>query len=209
MTAADSMTSTPTTTSTPATTAVRVGATATLLGSLAFISTVAAGGDLSARESFLLPVGIVGSAIATAGLAVLLWSLPPLLVRLPRWVSATVVAALGFTLALTWFDATAIVGIASTTTDPVFDAIGSSAGVSALFVPKSLLGVVAFGSLAFHGLRAGVLGRAGAALIGLGAVVYLLPPYPPGLVLVSIGLLVATRHTVHTVHAGMAEPRRS
>ena len=114
----------------------------------------------------------------------------------PRRVSTprlTVGSARAVTLARTWFDATAIVGIASTTTDPVFDAIGSSAGVSALFVPKSVLGLVAFGSLAISGRRSGTLGRAGAALIGLGAVVYLLPPYPPGLVLVSIGLLVAAR----------------
>jgi hypothetical protein len=135
----------------------------------------------------------VGSAIATAGLALLIWCLPAFLLRVPRWVVALVGAALAFTLALRWFDATAIVGIASTTTDPVFDDIGSSAGVSALFVPKSVLGLVAFAALAISGRRSGTLGRAGAALIGLGAVVYLLPPYPPGLVLVSIGLLVAAR----------------
>lgn len=194
-TAATSPTTTSSAPTSSPTTAVRIGATATLLGSLAFISTVAAGGDLSARESFLLPVGIVGSAIATVGLAVLIWCLPAFLVGVQRRVVAMVGAALAFTLALTWFDATAIVGIASTTTDPVFDDIGSSAGVSALFVPKSVLGLVAFAALAIFGRRSGTLGRAGAALIGLGAVVFLLPPYPPGLVLVSIGLLVAARGT--------------
>lgn len=173
--------------------AVRTGAAATLLGSLLFISTVAVTGDLSPRESFLVPLGVAGSAVAAAGLVVLIVFVPRLLRGLPLWVCAVLVGALAFTLALAWFDATAIVGVAGHTSDAVFDDIGASGGLVAFMAPKSVLGLVGFGALAWHGSRAGAFGRGTAVLFGLGALAFVLPPFPPGLVLVSIGLVAASR----------------
>lgn len=170
-----------------------LGAAATLLGSLAFISTVVSKDGLSSREAFLLPVGIAGCVVATVGLVLLLTWLPRFLHDLPGWVVGSVGAALAFTLVLTWFDATGVVAIASETDDATFDRIGSAAGTVALMAPKSLASLVGFGALAVTGLRAGLLGRGPAVLIGLGALASVLPPFPPGLVLVSLGLLVAVR----------------
>lgn len=178
---------------------VRIGAAATALGSLAFLSTVVTGGDLGPRESFLLPAGVVGSGIAAVGLVLLVHSVPRLFATLPGWVPGSVTAALAATLVLAWFDATAVVGIATATTDPVFDGIGASAGVLALMVPKAVLGPVAFGALAVVGRRRGVLGTGAAALIGLAAPVSVLPPFPPGLLVVSAGLLVAAGDRARTV----------
>lgn len=191
---------TPATTSTPPTatrppvpsTSVRVGAIAALIGSLAFISTVVSSQGLSPREAFLLPMGVIGSVVASVGMVVLIHGLPRHLVPVPRWVSSLVLAALAFTLALTWFDASAIVGIATATSDAQFDAIGASTGVTVLFVPKAVLGLTGFTSLAVRGFRAGLFGRGSAALVGLGGLAFALPPFPPGLALVSAGLLLAT-----------------
>lgn len=174
-------------------TALRAAAVASLLGSLAFISTVVSAQGLSAREAFLLPVGVVGSGIAALGLSLLVWASSRVLVGVPAWVGAAVVAALCFTVAVAWFDATAIVGIAASTSDSGFDTIGSSAGLTALFVPKSVLGLVGFGALAVTGRRAGVLSRSSAVLFGVGAVAFALPPFPPGVVVVSVAFLLAAR----------------
>lgn len=172
---------------------VRVGGAATVLGSLAFVSTVVTGGDLSPRESFLVPTAVVGSGVAAVGLVLLIHFVPRLFATLPGWVLGLVVAALAATLVLAWFDATGVVGIATATTDPVFDDIGASVGLLALMAPKSVLGLIGFGALAVVGRRSGVLGTSAAVLLGLGALVSLLPPFPPGLLLISAGLLVAAR----------------
>ena len=174
--------------------AVQVGAAASLLGSLAFISTVLGKEGLTPRESFLLPVGVAGCVIASAGLVVLLGAVPALLAAFPRWVRALVSATLGFTLASAWFNATAVVAIATHTSDPVFDDIGASVALVAFMAPKAVLGLVAFGSLAALGLRRGLLSRPVAALFALAAVLSLLPPFPPALVVASAGLLLSGRH---------------
>lgn len=151
------------------------------------------GGDLGPPESFLLPAAVIGSGVAAVGLVLLLHFVPRLFATLPGWVLGLVVAALAATLVLAWFDATGVVGIATATDDAVFDEIGASAGLLALMAPKSVLGLVGFGALAVVGRRSGVLRTGAAALLGLGALVSLLPPYPPGLLLISAGLLVAGR----------------
>jgi len=182
----------------PSRVAVQVGAAASLLGSLAFISTVLGKEGLSARESFLLPVGVAGCVIASAGLAVLIAATPPLLSSFPGWVRGLVSATLGFTLASAWFNATAVVAIATTTDDRVFDEIGASTALVAFMAPKAILGLVAFGSLAALGLRRALLPKPAAGLFALAAVVSLLPPFPPALVLASVGLLLAGRHRPST-----------
>lgn len=173
----------------------QLGAVAALLGSLAFISTVIGKQGLSTREAFLLPAGILGSAVAAVGLAVLVVTLPRLLHGLPHWTVMIATAALALTLVVAWSDATTIPAIASATTDAVFDKIGASPWLVGLFAPKSVLGFVGFGAVAVASWRSGALGRGATVLIGLGAVAYLLPPFPPGLVLVSLGLLLTTRAT--------------
>lgn len=175
--------------------ASQLGALAALLGSLAFISTVLGKEGLSTREAFLLPAGILGSAVAAVGLAVLVVTLPRLLQELPRWAVMTATTALAFTLVVAWSDATTVPAIASATTDPMFDQIGASPWLVGLFAPKSVLGFVGFGAVAVASWRSGALGRGATVLIGLGSVAYLLPPFPPGLVLVSLGLLLTTRST--------------
>jgi glucan phosphoethanolaminetransferase (alkaline phosphatase superfamily) len=172
---------------------VQLGALAALLGSLAFIFTVLGKEGLSSREAFLIPTGIVGSAVATVGLAVLVATLPRLLKPLPQWAVMTATSALAFTLAVAWSDATTIPAIAATTTDATFDEIGTSWGLVALFAPKAVLGFIGFMSIAVTSWRMEVLSRGATVLIDLGAVAYLLPPFPPGLVLVSLGLLLASR----------------
>jgi hypothetical protein len=175
------------------TVAVQIGAAASLLGSLAFISTVLGKEGLTPRESFLLPLGVAGCVIASVGLALLVGVVPALLSAFPGWVRAVVSATLAFTLASAWFNATAVIGIATHTSDPVFDEIGASAALVAFMAPKALLGLVAFGALAMLGLRRRLLRRHVAAVFALAAVASLLPPFPPALVLASVGLLLMGR----------------
>ena len=77
--------------------------------------------------------------------------------------------------------------------DDVFDKLNESSGLIVFMVPKSLLGLVGFGALAIAGLRSGALPKVAALLLGLGAIAFVLPPFPPGLVLISIGLILAAR----------------
>jgi hypothetical protein len=171
----------------------QVGGAAALLGSLAYISTAAASQSLSPREAFLLPVGIAGCVVAALGLATLVVFLPRALTGLPGLPVGLATAALVFTLVVAWVQGTVVTGIASHTDDPVFDAIGSSTGLTVFFLPKVVLGFVGFGGLAVTGWRSGVLERRVCVLLGIGAALYLLPPFPPGLVVVSAALLTAVR----------------
>ncbi len=171
----------------------QIGGVAALLGSLAFISTVASSGDLTPRESFLLPVSIAGCAVAAVGLALLIAFAPRLLDGLPRWAVVLSTAALVVAFAVAWAQATIVPALADLVTDDVFDKINESSGLIVFMIPKSILGLVGFGTLAIAGLRSGALPKAAAILLGLGALAFVLPPFPPGLVLISIGLILAAR----------------
>lgn len=173
----------------------QVGAAAALLGSLAFISTVATSGDLSPRESFLTPVSIAGCGIAAIGLALLVIFTPRTLDALPRWAVVVASGALATAFALAWTQATLVPGLADLTTDALFDDINTSVGLAVFMAPKSLLGLVGFGALAISGLRSHALTKPAGILLGLGAIAFVLPPFPPGVVLVSLGLILTAHRS--------------
>jgi hypothetical protein len=174
-------------------TGTQIGGAAALLGSLAYISTAVTSQNLSSREAFLLPVGITGCVVATFGVAVLVVFLPHAVGELPGVAVGLATTALVFTAVVAWVQGTVVVGIASHTEDSVFDDIGASAGLTVFFLPKALLGFIGFGALAVAGWRSRTFERRVAALLGIGAMLYLLPPYPPGLVVVSAALLASVR----------------
>lgn len=167
------------------------GAVLGILGSLAFASVVVLDSDATDREAFATPTGIVGSATATLGAVLIVLALREASrTSIPATLATT---GMVFTAAITWFDATAIVAIADHTTDGGFDDIGGSAWVLLFTAPKMVLCLVGFGALAIDGRRRGTMSTAASALLGVGALASVLPPFPPGLLLVSVGLLVLSR----------------
>ncbi len=165
------------------------------LGSLAYISTVAAGGDLSAREAFLLPVGVVGCVLSTVGCLGLALRLP-VEITAPRWAVWSTAAALAFVMAQAWATATVVVGLAGQVDDVTFDAVGSSWGLTVFMLPKIPLGVVGLMGLAVVAWRVGP-SRGAAGLLALASLAFLLPPFPPGLLLACLGLIWTSRAKSH------------
>ena len=60
-------------------------------------------------------------------------------------------------------------------------------------VPKMVLGLVGFIALGLAGWRQRSLPRSSSVLLVLAGVASLWPPYPPGLLLASIALFIASR----------------
>lgn len=169
-----------------------VGSVIAALGALMYIS-VGVLQTGTSREAFASPINIAGSIIAAIGIAIILQPLVRQRVLGPSWALTTASAGLLFTAAIAWFNGTGIVAVANGTADAQFDDIGASAWIVIMAGPKMILCLVGFLALAVTGWRDRSLSRAASVLLALGALASLLPPFPPGVLLVSVGLILVAR----------------
>ena len=169
------------------------GSVIAALGALVFASVVVLQTGLTSREAFASPISIAGSIIATIGIAIILPALARQRGLGPSWAVTTASAGLLFAAADAWFVGTGIVAVANGTADAQFDDIGASAWIVIMAGPKMILCLVGFLALAVTGWRDRSLSRAASVLLPLGALASLLPPFPPGVLLVSVGLILVAR----------------
>jgi hypothetical protein len=182
------------------------GSVIAALGALMYIS-VGVLQTGTSREDFASPINIAGSIMVTIGIAFILQALARQRALGPSWAVTTASAGLLFTAAIAWFNGTGIVAVANGTTDAQFDDIGVSAWIVIMAAPKMILGLVGFLGLAVTGWRDRSLSRPASILLALGALASLLPPFPPGVLLVSIGLILVARDLRAQSAAVRPQPR--
>jgi hypothetical protein len=175
-------------------TALAVGSVLALLGSIGYIAMNFHSG--SPREVYALPLSAATSAIATLGLVILGIGIARWRVDLPAWALTLTSAGLIMTATTSWFFGTGIVAIAEHTNDKTFDDVGMSGWIMAMTLPKMVMCLVGFAALAVAGWRNKALPRLAAAALALGALLSLVPPYPPGVVCAAAGLFLASRARV-------------
>ncbi len=167
-----------------------VGSVLAALGSLGYI-----GGNSidSPREAFMHPVSIVSCIVATTGIVVLALAVARWRTSLPDWAVLTAAAGLVFTAAGAWFYGTGIVAIGEYTDDELFEKIGTHGWMWAMWIPKVVLCLIAFATLAVTGWRSRAIPRVSSAAFGLAAVASLMPVHPPGILLASLAFFLVSR----------------
>jgi hypothetical protein len=173
--------------------ALSIGSILSIVGAAGYVATPIVNSDATAREAFASPINIAGSLIATVGLLFILYAFARDAVPGPSW--AVVVSATGifFAAAMTWFFATGMVAVTGFTTDNLFDDISSSGWNLIMALPKMLFCLIGFLGLAIAGWKQGTLPRAACVFLALAAVASIIPPFPPGVILASIALLLIAR----------------
>lgn len=167
-----------------------VGAALCVVGSVGFISM----NGLPPREASVHPVNIGAGIVATVGCLILGFALAMWPISLPRWARLTAAAGVWFAGATAWAMSTTIVAAATKTSNEVFDDLFfGSAWVLGGMAPKSVLCLVGFLGLAVAGWRQRTIPRAAAVAFGVAAVLSVWPPYPPGLIVFAIGVLIVAR----------------
>jgi hypothetical protein len=169
------------------------GSLLSIIGSAGYAATVIVDSDASAREAFAAPINIVSCFLVTAGLLMILYAFARGRIHGPGWAIVVSATGLFFAAAMTWFFSTGIVAVSQVTTDQQFDDIGNSAWNIMMAAPKMLLCFVGFGAVAISNWKSRSMPRSASAFLGVGALASLLPPFPPGVLLISIGLLIAAR----------------
>ncbi|MFC5728084.1 MULTISPECIES: hypothetical protein [Nocardioides] len=113
---------------------------------------------------------------------------------LPRWAVLAAAAGVWFAGATAWALSTFVVAAAKGTTNAHFDDLFfNSPWVLWGMAVKSLLCFPALLGLAIAGWRQRSISRPAAVALGLAAVLSLWPPYPPGLIVASIGFALIAR----------------
>lgn len=167
-----------------------LGAVLAVLGSLGFISM----NGLPPREAFAHPVGVAGSALAAVGCLVLSLALVQWRSPLPRWAVLTSAAGVWVAGATAWAQSTFVVAAATKTDNQLFDTLFfESPWVLGGMLPKSLLCLVGFLGIAISGWRRRSIPRSAAGAFALAGLLSLWPPFPPGLIVASVALLVISR----------------
>jgi hypothetical protein len=167
-----------------------VGSVLAALGSLGYISL---NWMDSPREAYMHSVGIVSCMVATAGIVVLALAVARWRTSLPGWAVLTAAAGLVFTAAGAWFFATGIVAIGEYTDDDLFEEIGTHGWMVAIWIPKIILCLIAFATLAVAGWRSRAIPRAASVAFGIAAVASLMPVHPPGILLASLAFFLVSR----------------
>ena len=167
-----------------------VGSVLAVLGSLGYVSL---NWIDSPREAFIHPVGIVSCMVATIGIVVLALTVARWRTTLPDWAVLTAAAGLVFTAVGAWFSGTGTVAIGEFTDDDLFEDIGTHGWMIAMWIPKMVLCLVAFATLAVAGWRSRAIPRAACGAFGLAAVASLMPVHPPGILLAALAFFVVSR----------------
>jgi hypothetical protein len=171
-------------------TALAVGSVLTVLGSIAYIALNSG----TPRDSFSNPLSTVAGALTTVGAVVLALTLANWRTALPAWALMVAAAGLVIVAANAWFQATGIRAISDHTTDQEFERlIFEARWIFVMHVPKTVLGLVGYVALGVAGWRQRSLPRSSSVLLVLAGVASLWPPYPPGLLLASAALFIASR----------------
>jgi hypothetical protein len=170
-----------------------IGSILAALGALGYVSVIIFGSELSSRESFEAPVNRVGCIVATVGLLLIALSLAQGKVLGTGWPITVSVLAFFFTAANAWFFGTGVIAVTSVVTDQQFDRMVETNGFLVMVVPKMVLGLAGLVALGVKGWRAGSLSRPAAVFLVLGGIASAIPPFPPGAILASIGLFIASR----------------
>jgi len=177
-------------------TALAVGSVLAGLGSVGYIAMNFHSG--TPREIYALPLSAATSAIATLGLVILGIGVVRWRVALPAWARTVTAAGLIMTAATSWFFATGIVAFAEETNDRTFDGVGASTWIMVMTLPKMLLCLIGFATLAVSGWRSRTLPRLASVALAVAALFSLIPPYPPGIVCAAAGLFLASRAAAAT-----------
>lgn len=174
----------------PMSTAFPLGAVLTTAGSLGYIAT----NSLPPREASLHPVGLAGSAVALLGCVILSLALVQWRPRLPRWAVVTSAVGVWFAGAIAWSFVTIVPVAAAGTTNEQFDDLffGNTWALWSMLI-KSTLCLVGFLGLAIAGWRSRSIPHAAAAVFALAALASIWPPFPPGLILASLALVLVAR----------------
>ena len=171
-------------------TALAVGSVLAVIGCIAFMSLNTG----IPRESFSSPVSTVGGVAATAGAVMLALALVRWRTTLPTWALAGASAALVIVAANAWFMAIGIRAISDHTSNQEFDRLTHEAPwLFGMQAPVAVLGLVSYIALAVAGWRQRSLPRASSVLLVLAGLASVWPVYPPGLLLASIALFIASR----------------
>jgi hypothetical protein len=172
-------------------TALAVGSVLAALGSVAYMSMT----SLPGREAYLHPVNTMGGIGATIGVVVLALTL----VRwrtttLPAWAILCTAAGLAMIAPHAWFSATGVRAVAGQVDNAEFERLFfEQPWMLAMMVPKAMLCLVGFIALGLAGWRQRSLPRSSSVLLILAGVLSIWPPYPPGLLLASTALFIASR----------------
>ncbi|HMO53747.1 MAG TPA: hypothetical protein PJ994_04520 [Tepidiformaceae bacterium] len=172
---------------------ISFGTVLAAVGALGYVSVIIFGSDLSNRESFEAPVNLVGCIAATLGL--MLAAVGMLHGGIPArpWITAVASAALFFAAANTWFFGTGILAVTGAVSNEQFDDVIATNGFLWMALPKMVLGLVGFVALGIHGWRSRTIPRIAGVFLVLGGFAFVVPPFPPGVILASIGLFIAAR----------------
>jgi hypothetical protein len=178
--------------------ATTVGSVLLALGSLGYIAAGVLTGGEAGRDGYLHPLNAPASGLAALGATILALTLAAWRPHLPRWATQAAAAGMVFIAAGAWASATITVAVAQHLTEnEEFLDLGSSGWALAFFAPKAIH-VVAFSALAVTGWRTGEIPRAACVLLGIGAILAVLPPFPPGAILASVAFFLIARGPMRT-----------
>ncbi|WP_328996071.1 hypothetical protein OG394_15585 [Kribbella sp. NBC_01245] len=187
-------------------TAFAVGSVLAALGSVGYISL----NDDSPREAFSNPVSTAAGVAATVGAVVLALALARWRTTLPVWAQTSAAAGLVMVATNSWFSGTGIRAISDHTDDQLFERlIFEAPWIMVMSLPKMVLCLVAFIALAVAGWRKRSLPRSSSVLLVLAGVVSVWPPYPPGLLLASAALFIASRSVARSLRHPASQPGHS
>lgn len=171
-------------------TMLAVGSVLSALGCVAFMTQNGA----EPRESYATALNTATGTIATLGSVTLLLTLARWRSTLPAWAQLSAAGNLVFVSAAAWFQGTGIRAISDHTSNEEFKRLMFEAPwLLVMTVPAMVLGLVGFVALGVAGWRQRSLPRTASALLILGGVASALPVYPPGLLIVSVALFIASR----------------
>lgn len=170
--------------------ALPLGAVLATAGSLGYIAM----NGLTPREASLHPVGVAGTMSAALGCLILSLALVQWRTALPRWTILTSAAGIWFAGAVAWSHSTVIVAAATKTSNQEFDDLFfGDPWVLGGMAPKSVLCLIGFLGIALAGWRTHAVPRSAVGLFLLAGVVSMWPPFPPGLILVALALILVAR----------------
>ncbi|MCI1261498.1 MAG: hypothetical protein LKG20_04305 [Tetrasphaera jenkinsii] len=171
-----------------------IGAVLSAAGSVGYIAMNFYDG--SPRDAYSHPLGIVASFLGAAGALCLALALVRWRTSLPQWAVTGAAVGLIATSANAWYFCTGIVGLADHTSDALFMEILTSPWVFVMAAPKMILCLVTFAALAVSGWRDRSIPRLASIVLGVGAVLSLIPPHPPGLLMAALAFFVISRGEV-------------
>jgi hypothetical protein len=173
--------------------AFSVGAVLAILGSLGFIYM----NSYPPREAYAHPVNIVACVLAAIGCLVLSFALMRWRTALPGLAVVSSAAGVFFAAASAYDQGTAFVAVATKTDDALFEELFfGDLWVLGGMLPKVLLCLVGFLTLAIVGWRRRSIPRVAAVILAVAAIVSIWPPFPPGIILASIAFFIISRGPV-------------